>query len=202
VDDSDCQEQVERLFAQLDSLTLTDYREAMIEYIAGFIVRKLVKEVSCIVCANALQDPRNTLCLSDTAPTRFISCINRGGLVVPTKSVVQIVRTAEKAFKLSVSGCGSKPEITSNSHLFKLLSTSVNRHLFTVSLFESLLQHDLDHACITEDLHSTQLQKAIVNKYLLLRALTYGKDYTKRVIQRKKEGLRQQHNKLVIFNNL
>lgn len=184
------------------SYMLTDYQEAIIEYIAGFVVWSIVKKISCDVCGSALQEQKSSLCASDAAPMQFISCINRGGLIVPTKSVVQIVQTAEKAFDCLLLVLSQRSQRYQESRLFNLLTASVNRHLSTVQLFESLIQHDIDHALIMEDLHSTQLQKSIVNRYLLLRAQTYGRHYRKSVIQHKKEGVRQQHNILVLFNNV
>ena len=69
-------------------------------------------------------------------------------------------------------------------------------------LFESLLQHDLDCHDVSEDYHSTQIMKAVINKYITMRLLRYGQEYTLNVIKAKSLGKRQQLNKAVLFSGL
>ena len=195
-DDTDCN----LLFAQLDSFTLTAYQENIITYIAGFVLRKVMKKISCAVCASTLIEQD----LSISSPTNLdlIVSKNRGGLVIPSQSVVKIIACSEKAFRVAVTGCDSGDKISSNARLLSLLTATIHRQLLDAPVFLSLNDHDLSHDLATEDMHSTQLQKKIVAKYLSIRLHTYGKHYTKSVIQKSKEGVRQQHNKLVLFSHL
>ena len=206
-DDEEVDRNVEKLFIQLDSLNLSTYQESIIAYIAGFVVRKLRTKMSCAICVNALTQTRLTtqqLPTSHHSSLDLILSKDRGGLVFPSESVIHIIRTAEKAFRVAVAGCQpGTDKISSDRRLRLILSMGINRHLHAVSLFPTLHDHDVNDTDISmEDMHSTQLQKKIVAKYLSLRFRTYGKHYTKSVIQLNKEGVRQQHNKLVLFQNL
>jgi hypothetical protein len=137
---------------------------------------------------------------------QLIASKNRGGLVVPSSSVVVIVRASEKAFRLIACQSnlsGGPCQISSHSNLSKLLVVAINRSLTDADLFPSLGSHDMENAdIVSNDLHSTQLKKQIIDKYLTLRLRTYGKHYTQTVIQNSKAGIRQQANKLVLFQNL
>ena len=55
---------------------------------------------------------------------------------------------------------------------------------------------------ISEDLHSTQVMKAVVNDYLVMRLLRYGQQFTRNVVQKNNIGKRQQLNKLILFKGL
>ena len=96
----------------------------------------------------------------------------------------------------------SKPKITSNRHINVVMATSVRQSLEGGNLFPTLNSHDTEHEILFEELHSTQLEKEIINKYFKVRSLTYGIVYHKSVIQKSKVGVRQQSNKLVLFQNL
>ena len=75
-------------------------------------------------------------------------------------------------------------------------------HELPENIFVSLNGHDLEKACVAGngELHSTQLTKAIIDKYLDVRLLRYGQQYSELVINNNKNGLRQQYNKLILFN--
>ena len=60
------------------------------------------------------------------------------------------------------------------------------------NLFPVLDEHDIDHEVLSEDLHSLQLVKIIIKKYLTMRLLRYGQQFTQNVLQKGKLGLRQQ----------
>lgn len=133
----------------------------------------------------------------------LINFQDRGGLLRPSAGVLRIVRECEKAFRLCVCGLDcSKPQITSNRHIDAIMAASVRRSLEGENLFPTLNSHDTEHEILFEDVHSTQLQKQITAKYCKVRSLTYSNVYHKSVIQKSKVGIRQQSNKLVLFQNL
>jgi len=198
--------------ARLDDSRLSMYQEAITGYIAGYIVRNLINQVSCNICAHALVDSTNhsgssgdivhmPIPLITPDYLRLIESKNRGGLLYPSISVFYIIHTAEKAFRLSVCGLDSS-KLSNVSNINNIIAVAVQRRLATVGLFPSLSTHDLEHDVLTEDMHSTQLCKQIMQKYVTLRLVTYGKHFTKTVIQKNKAGIRQQSNKLVLFRNL
>ena len=68
--------------------------------------------------------------------------------------------------------------------------------------FPQLHDHMYDHEILTEDLHSSQLLKKIIDKYVGLRLITYGKHYTKDILNKDKIGVRQQSTKMVLFTGV
>ena len=117
--------------------------------------------------------------------------------------VVKILRICEMTFKEYLSGSDFRnPKITSEKNIKHRMRNRVIYELSTKKLFLSLSAHDCDHDLGTEDLHSSQLMVKIVNEYLDLRLLNYGKFYEEMNIKKGKIGMRQQSNKLVLFKGL
>ena len=90
------------LISQINSTQFSMYKEAILGYIAGYIVRKISTKISCVECHPALYHQR-PLALLDHGYQAFenlhLSLVNhkdRGGLVKPSSSVYTIVRQAEK----------------------------------------------------------------------------------------------------------
>ena len=103
-----------------------------------------------------------------------------------------------------VSGTGE--DINASKNLRRYLINAIIADLSITRpshvLFCSLLQHDIETHFINEDLHSTQLMKAIVRKFINMRLLRYGQEYTQTVVKRGVLGKRQQMNKFLMFNGL
>ena len=69
------------------------------------------------------------------------------------------------------------------------------------NVFSSIDEHDFFHDHGSEDLHSTQITKSIVDNYYM-RSYRYGQHYTESVLKSNTLGVRQQSNKLVVFQGL
>ena len=81
-----------------DKLNLiSEYKNAILEYIGGFIVRKIMRDIECDICAAALVDGYENK--MTTSYASLVSVKNRGGLVFPSSGVVQILKICETAFK-------------------------------------------------------------------------------------------------------
>lgn len=71
-------------------------------YISGFVVRQILKKLSCDVCRGSL--------VTDTLPASFdqnyhlLILKNKGGLMIPSVGMVKVVRSAERSIRQSVSG--------------------------------------------------------------------------------------------------
>ena len=181
---------------------MTPYKEAILGYIGGYIVRSMLKDISCIDCADALL-------LNDDDTTnygsyhRLIFVKDRGGLISPSADVCKILTVAEKYFRHFISGLSSDTlTISASGNSFNKLCLMILSELYTRPLFKELSQHDKYNDILTEDIHSSQLTKTIVKKYLTIRFFRYGQQYTRDVIQDKKLGYRQQATKLVLFKGL
>ena len=81
----------------------------------------------------------------------------------------------------------------------KLLTKTVYEATIA-DIFSNLFAHDMNYASnLDEDLHSTQLIKAIASQYLKIRfgLLRYGETY---MIEKKEVGKRHETNKLLLFS--
>ena len=68
--------------------------------------------------------------------------------------------------------------------------------------FSTLQEHNITHHSVTEDLHSTQIIKAVINEFINLRLFRYGQEYSRDVLMKENQGKRQQLTKLILFNGL
>ena len=181
-------------------IIISEHKENAIAYISGYIVRKLTSALECDICCDAM--------IESDKQKRHLSLIaikDNGGLVYPSEDVVQVVRVCEKYFKLFVCGEDMVKVNSSKNLRLKLTNTIINELRYTRPgkvLFECLLDHDLDYYQVTEDFHSTQVMKGIVQKYVSMRLLRYGQEYTMNVIKAKSLGKRQKMNKAVLFDGL
>jgi hypothetical protein len=73
-------------------ISFSPYIDNIIEYIAGFVVRKVANRMSYAICKTALYGEENSV-------ESLISYKNRGGLKYPSKTIFSISKTAEKICK-------------------------------------------------------------------------------------------------------
>lgn len=74
-------------------LPLEEYAQYIVAYIAGFIVRKLMKKNSCATCHELLLGEKTNIFNS------LIKKKDRGGLIYPSAGVVKVVENAEKIIR-------------------------------------------------------------------------------------------------------
>jgi hypothetical protein len=176
--------------------SMSIYKENILAYIAGFVVRKVLKFISCKVCAEALLEKDN----NNIYYLNLINVKNNGGLIVPSADVVKIVKKCESFFNAYITGGNGL--ISSARNIKGILANKIRRELFSLGIFSHLLDHDFQNCDITEDLHSTRLTKLIIDYFLKIRLYRYGQQYTSEKLKKKKHGLRQQANKLILFQGL
>lgn len=68
--------------------------------------------------------------------------------------------------------------------------------------FPAITDHRFQVDVGFEDDHLTQLVKKVAHKYLTMRLHTYGKRYTREIINKNNPSSRHQMNKLVLFKNI
>ena len=174
------------------------YKENILAYIGGYIVKKLISSIKCSKCVDALIETNNR-------KVYYLNLINikdNGGLVVPSRDVVKILKKCEAFFVAYVSGGTDHPKISTKANVKGILANKIQRELFSQNIFQSMLDHDFDNCFITEDLHSTQLTKKVIDYYLRIRFFRYGQRYSSVKLKKDKYGLRQQANKMVLFQGL
>ena len=104
-------------------------------------------------------------------------------------------------FRTNISGDNLKePQIKYHGNLKFHLRNKVLRDMQLNKLFTSLENHDLENEIGSEDLF--QITKAVIDKFFEIRLLRHGQHCTQMKLVKAKVGLRQQYNKLVLFQGL
>ena len=124
------------LLTRLNSSTTSEFTSNVLFYINGYIVAKLVKELSCSSCKSCLLShystptPEHDYCTMKynevASASAFTLFVNNGGLRVPSQSVYSVVEYAEKLFKANVCQQGQK--ITTESRLKQKMMVVVCSH--------------------------------------------------------------------------
>jgi hypothetical protein len=83
----------------VDKIQMSEFSQNIVVYIAGFVARKLLKQLQCIPCKASLLDSDNVgkNCL-------LIQRKDAGGLLFPSKSLVDVCVVTERCIRF-VSGC-------------------------------------------------------------------------------------------------
>ena len=123
---------------------------------------------------------------------------NYGGLIQSSCFVYKIITTAEKIFLLTV--VDNPLKITSS----RVLVLKTVYRIAKSCKWDKYIQN-FEHVYqveITSNDHITQLVKTISSKYLHFRLNTYGKRYTREIINKSRASLRHQLLKLTLFKNI
>ena len=128
---------------------------------------------------------------------------DNGGLVIPSDDVFKTLKKCETFFVSYISGQpGDDIRISRVPHVKDILSNKIQEELLTANIFNSLSVHDLDNVFETQDLHSTQLSKKVISYHLQIRFFRYKQHYSSVEIRKLKHGLRQQSNRILVFQGL
>ena len=76
---------------------LSTYKEAVVEYIAGYVVKSTEKAIACTECKLALRAPDERY-VESSVPS-LVRCKDRGGLVKPSKCVIKTCTETGKCFQ-------------------------------------------------------------------------------------------------------
>ncbi|KAJ4920938.1 hypothetical protein JOQ06_016533 [Pogonophryne albipinna] len=125
-------EPVEEIVTEDDTLAnlpdvnhLSEYKEAAISYIAGFIVKKIEQKVTCMPCSHALT--------SADSVHPFVTLKNRGGLQKPSPGIASVCQVTERCFqRLLNANEGKAPQGrgTTAAIVHQVLSECSEKNLF------------------------------------------------------------------------
>lgn len=158
-----------------DPSLLTEFSKHVIVYIAGFVVSKLKKELSCEECVSAI--------ISDTKYASLQLQKDKGGLCYPSKDVAKICEICEIIFRKN-RGLNKK------NVLIVLMQESLRRCLGLTLFFK--ISHFNSQTFL--DCHYSLLIKAISLKYFKVRI-----HYATKKLSEKTDKVRNFYNKLVLF---
>ena len=190
----------------------SEFISNVIFYIAGYIVSKLVNNLSCPECKRCLCPLPKSLSVDDHDYTAtkyheagkasaFVNFVNNGGLQIPSTAVYRCIEFCEHVFKATVTG-NDNQHISNRAKLKNSMIIAVCQHFNLESTFPLFRDHeDGVNEAVIEDDHSTQLTKHIADKYFTLRLFNYGKKYTREIVNKGKTSDRHRLNKLILFNN-
>ena len=170
---------------------LSAYKEYVIPYISGFVVKMVRKRIKCPVCLSAL-----TLQSDDIFDNfMFISFKNKGGLIKPSDSVVRICESTE-LFIQRILNCndGALPQHSNN--FVSTLTLSVVTELTEKNIFLDLNDHMLEST--VQSNHVYTLMKCITQCFIKIRMHALARSYTEKITGKK---VRKQLSKLVLFKH-
>lgn len=162
-------------------------------YIGGFILRKIVPSINCNSCLDALADDVKQIGVSDDKFEKFITFKNTGGLIYPKISVLKIIQKTEKLISILTDNFTNFHHINFNSIIIK------NK----IDLAQSNILNETD-LCQFHPLdvpHKVQLIELVTRKYLNTRLFTQTLKQSMDMAK-DKLGKRQKTSKLILFNNL
>ena len=182
------------------------WRDDVLEYIGGFIVKKISSCIKCVECAGALSfemndnstnSPDHTY-FSCSSKSNLISFKTYGKLTTPSTSVVKVVKTADKYLRAMVEKWSHLPDKAT-----LLLQRDVLQEIRPIA-FESLQihaqeTHVLDENCIDD--HITTLIKKITELYSKIFLRQFSKVYSERIVREHVPSKRQKLTKLILFGN-
>ena len=193
-----------RIVRLLDSSSV--WRDDVLGYIGGYIVKQLIPSTKCVECVDALvAEDRNTepdhSSYTRTSPNscnNLICLKSYGNLIFPSRSVVKIVQVTDKILR----------ERLHQWYLLKKQSLqAVKQQILQETkpfTFTSLEQHSRECHVLDENLrddHITQLIHAISDLYTKIFVHRFGKVYSEKVVRGEKPSKRQKLNKLILFGN-
>jgi hypothetical protein len=188
----------------LDKKPLSDLAQNVLYYIAGFVVRHVSKNLNCEECLKILLFENKNLEHSysnyGSKYMAFTRVVSRGGLIHVSPGVFLVIEYAEQCLR-HIFKCNTKwqtlklSEIISNNVLFKFINEYRNRNAQKLWFAHSV------NVNLDEELHSTQLIKAIVSKYIDVVRLHSLARVESLKLHFNSSTIRQKLNKLILFAN-
>lgn len=169
---------------------ISEYKEAAIGYIAGYVSRMVCKQLSCPECIDALTTTRNERVCPAYA---LVNVKDRGGLTTASESVVNVCKTTEKFFQKLINN--NNNNLFQNPRCISVIAYSVLKET-SKTTFTTLSNHMLD--CEPENNHIFFLIKAVVHAYCKIRLYHIANDWKTKATA---NNVRKTLTKLILFKN-
>lgn len=183
----------QRGIALIESLSISphsEFRENILFYISGWIVRTLRNRWRCEICKSAL------IASSSGGNVGTLTNIKqRGGLLHPSDSVFRVVKLTDRWIENKLNS-GS----FLSQKVLKTMETDIAvAASWDCNIFPNLSEHSLD--CEPSSVHSILLIKNIAFKFANARLGLHGKQETERIMGAA-QARRSQKSRLLIFSNI
>ena len=155
-----------------NTTTLSEYKQSVVTYIAGFVVRMVCRKIHCPECQLALVG-NDYNPLAGTIGCQFLGLKDRGGLVKPSPCVVNICQETEKCFSRMHAVLGGQLPLTRS-----IVSAITHTVLSTMGskCFATLQEHMFDST--VDNYHVFNLIKCIAHCYSTIRMHHLAKQKT------------------------
>ena len=172
---------------------LSEYKQAAVAYIAGYVVRMARKQIACLQCQSAMINPDTVTALEVNIGSLFVKFKDHGGLVKPSRSVIVVCQETEKCFSRMKAVLGDR--LPQASKLPMIISHAVLAELGCTT-FTNLHCHMFDSTA--ESNHIFTLIKVLVSCYTKIRMHHLAKQKTAEVTG---ISVRKQFSKLILFKH-
>ncbi len=170
--------------------TLSDYKTAVVTYIAGFVVRMVKRKISCPRCTAALTAD---VTVNGGIGEQFLKLKNRGGLVRASDCVIKVCQATEKCFSRMHAARGDQLPLT--SRIVPIITSTVLSEV-AHCCFQSLNSHMYD--CTPDSNHLFILIKCVASCYCTVRMHHLAKQKSSSIAGVK---IRKQLSKIILFKN-
>jgi hypothetical protein len=169
---------------------LSPYVDNVVTYIAGFVVRNLLKRLTCEECSHALYSVERLT----NSRYDLVRVKSRGGLVYASEDVVELCLITERCIRRWKHVTGDNPVSASKigaALCCAALSEAIDRRLFGC-LDEHMFSTESDSN------HVAHLMNTISMTYIKCRLHYEGSRYTNHLVGQR---VRSQYSRLIIFNH-
>ncbi|KAJ4922468.1 hypothetical protein JOQ06_019563 [Pogonophryne albipinna] len=165
---------------------VSEYKEAAINYIAGFVVKKIKQKHNCMPCAEALT--------SETTVHPFVLLKTRGGLQKPSPGIIAVCMESERCFQRILRTTSGK--LPQGHGLTSAITNQVLMYSADKVLFPELYFHMFETT--VEDNHVHVLVKMASSIYCKVRMHHLARRETEKMT---KDIVRHQFTKLIHFHH-
>ncbi|KAK6174267.1 hypothetical protein SNE40_017579 [Patella caerulea] len=147
------------------SFELSEYKEVVVGYIAGYVVNMVKRHIKCVEC-------QDVLTLNDTNYiNKLVMFKDKGGLCKPSKDVVNICRLTEKCINhILLVTHGKLPH---GQDIMLGVTTTVVKMVDFSRIFQQLNTHIINSSL--DDNHVHRLVKVIAKSYASIKLYHLGK---------------------------
>jgi hypothetical protein len=168
-----------------NAMKLSEYKEAAISYIAGYVVKMVEKKIHCPQCLAALITSKENI------PDLFVTWKTNGGLRLPSLGLIKICEETEKCVMRMLNG-----GLPHSPGLSSAIATTVLSVCVESNVFSELDQHMFDSTPGNNPVF--KLIKCCCQSYVTIRMHHLSKT---RNAGMHEKVVRKQFSKLVLFKH-
>lgn len=163
----------------------------VVAYIAGFVIKKLKKNIFCATCQTSLE--QNYMSVDDMY-FKLLNQKNRGGLMRPSTDVIDICVLVEKRLRHIFSTHNN--QVPKEKKFFDVFVNKMfSEVLENKKIFSVIDEHIFDHTFMENP--KTKLIKSIIICYAKIRLYSFVKRQTETI---KGELIRKKLSKIILFS--